>query len=313
MKDILRYVKVTAIKDKTVLMAGVNPPTGKHVPLEFETIEDSTVLRSLRYALTSRIFIKVLAGEKAGESDFEFQEEKPAKDREDSYFTIFSYCSKAGYNPLFLRRLDHHLVIMDYFTNPCKELGKSILNMTDKLGNVFYAKKQIEALNVEDRAFFPEIRYHVMNAIVSSKACTEGLAVILNEVYGIGYSKGNIDLATNRSDLLHKIAQINPKLGAGLKKYESWINRIADYRDFVIHKMMLLTPPQPVKTLGTIELIRCTVPSSPLTIGDSAGKGMRWVEAEEYCKNLTKHLEGLIEIVCVDLLQLIESGTYYPI
>jgi hypothetical protein len=313
MEVILRYTKVNAIKDKTVSMTGVNPPTGKHVEFVFESI-DAPVLESLRYALNSKIFIKVLAG-KRGEPDFEFQEERPSETREDSYFTLFSYTGKAGYNPQFLRELDHYLVTMDVWTRPFKELGRHLLNTTDKLGMVLYAKEQIAKLKKAERPSYIEIRYHMVNAIISCKGCLDALAAILNEVYGIGCRKGKIDLATTRSNLLHQIGKVNPKLVSSLKKYEKWINQVTEYRDFVVHKIMLVTPPigPTSDASGLTKPMEVQVPSRPLTLDYIEQKEIGWLDAEDYCQLLIERLRGLIEIVCVDLLRLMKSKTYFPI
>jgi len=314
MEVILRYVKVNAIKDRFVSIVGVNPPTGKHVEFLFERVADNLVLKSLKHALGSRIFIKVLAGEKKGEPAFRLQNEKASHIREDSYFTLFSYASKAGYNPEFMRGLDHYLVTMDDFTRPFKELGRYLLNATDKLGMVLYAKELIKKLKEAERPSYIEIRYHIVTAIVSCKGCLDALATILNEVYGIGYSKGKIDLATNRSDLLHQIGKINKKLGSLLKKHEKWINEITEYRDFVIHRIMLVTPPmRPTSDpSGLTQPIKVQVPSQPITIDHGTLKGIDWIEAEDFCQSLIESLQELIETVCVDLLQLIESKAYFP-
>lgn len=305
----LRYAKVNAIKGKTVSITGVNPPTGKHVEFVFERIDDP-ILRDLKYALDSKIFIMVLVGK----TKISFEEEKPAETRKDSYFTFFSYASKSDYNPKFLRELDHYLVTMEVWTRPFKEVGRYLLNATDKLGMVFYAKEQIAELRKSMRPYV-EVRYHTTNAIISSKACLDALATILNELYGIGYHKGKIDLATVRSDLLHQIGKVNPKLGSLLKKHEKWINDITEYRDSVIHKIMLVTPPIG-RTSDASELtepISVKVPSSPLPIDHGEQKGISWLDAEDYCQGLIEQLQRLIKIVCVDLLRLIRSKTYFPL
>ena len=313
MQEILRYVKVNRIEGNTVLMTGVNKPTGKHVQFVFERIEDPKVLKSLKYALNSKIFIKVLAGKK-GEPDFQFQNEKPPGTREDSYFTLFSYAGKVGYNPSCLRELDHYLVTMDEWTKPFKELGRYLLNITDKLGMVLYARDRIAELKKTERPQI-EIRYHVTNAIISSKACLEALATILNDVYGIGYTKGQIDLATTRSDLLHQVSRVDNKLGSMLKKYEKWINHLTVYRDFVVHKIMLTTPPVGPTSdpSGILKPVKVQVPSRPLSIDYVKLKRIDWVEAEDFCQFLIKRLMELIEIVCVNLLELIKSNTYFPL
>lgn len=307
----LRYAKVNDVRDRTVVITGVNPPTGKHITYVFETISDEKLLRSLIDARRSDMFLKVFVGEQ-GEPDFKFGNEEPPRDREDSYFTFFSYAKNCGYNPLFLRELDHYLVTMSTYGKPVKEIGRYLLNVTEKLGNVLYARDRITEMNYSKSYLFREIRYHITNAIIHSKACIDALATILNEVYGIGYKKGKIDLSTIRSDLLHKLQKY--PVGKRIKKYEKWINKVTVYRDFVIHKIMLVTPPigKVKKSPKPIQIVKCKVPTKPITIND-AEKRIQWIDAEDYCQELIDNLENLIEIVGSDLLSLIKSRTYFPI
>lgn len=160
---------------------------------------------------------------------------------------------------------------------------------------------------------FREIRYHVTNAIIHSKACLDALAAILNEVYGLGYRKGRIDLATTRSNLLNDLIKTCPKIGGRLKRNEKWINRITDYRDFVVHRIMLVTPPigQVSSSQSEIQIVKCKIPSKPYTIGDEE-KNILWIDAEDYCQGLVDELEKIVEIVCADLLDLIRSKTFFP-
>ena len=302
MEAMLRYAKVNAIRDTTVSVTGINPPTGKHITYVFESVNEP-MLSKLKLALEAKIFVKVLVGTKKGLLHFRFGNEEPSETRKDSYFTFFSYASKSGYNPKFLRELDHYLVTMDHHTRPIKELGRYLLNAIDKLGMVFYAKEQIAKLKSK-RAYI-EVRYHTTNAIISSKACLDALATILNEAYGIGYRKGKIDLATTRSDLLSQIGKVNRKLGSSLKKHQKWINRITEYRDFVIHRIMLVAAP-----VGTPPVVK--VPSRPSTIGRVDSRA-RDLDAEDYCRRLIEQMQRLIEMVCVDLLRLIKSKTYFPV
>jgi len=271
MKEMLRYVKVNDVRDKTVFLTGVNPPTGKHVTYVFEKISDKKLLRSLIRAKISGIFLIVFVGQK-GEPDFKFGTEKPPGDREDSYFTFFSYAKTGGYNPLFLRELDQYLVTMSTHGKPVKEIGKYLLNATEKLGNVFYARDRITEMNYSKSYLFREVRYHITNAIIHSKACIDAIATILNEVYGIGYNKGKIDLSTRRSDLLQKLQKY--PVGKKIKKYEKWINKITDYRDSVIHKIMLVTPPIGVikGSLKQTQIVKCKVPTKPITINGTEKK-----------------------------------------
>jgi hypothetical protein len=77
---------------------------------------------------------------------------------------------------------------------------------------------------------------------------------------------------------------------------------------------MLVTPPigQLRSLQPTTQIVKCKIPSKPLTIGD-AEENLNWVDAEDYCQGLTDELEKIVEIVCVNLLDLIRSKTYFPI
>src|SRR4030067_1962578 len=127
----LRYAKINAVEGKSVLVTGVNPQTGKHVNLEIENVSEPT-LSKLKYCLIARNFLKIFGGSGKGEPEFRFSEEDPPEKRDDSYFTLFSYASKAGYNPLFLKKLDRHLVPME--RKAITNVGKYLLNLIDKLG-----------------------------------------------------------------------------------------------------------------------------------------------------------------------------------
>jgi len=304
---------VNAIKGTTVFLTGVNTRTGKHIQFVIENgwwKRGKEAVKDLKHALSSGIFLKILVGK----HKVDFEPEKPPESREDSYFTFLSYAKESGYNPQFLRELDHYLVTMSSWTNPVRDLGIYLLNATDKLGMVFYARDQIVNLSKKPRPSRVQIRYHVVNSIVSCKGCLDALATIVNDVYGLGYRKGEIDLATIRSNLLHHIEKTNKKLWDLLKNHEKWINRITTYRDFVIHKIMLSTPPIGSQK-DVAKPIKVYVPSKPLSINtrEDEQRKVSWIDAGEFCKMMIEPLQNVMEIVCVDLLRLIESKTYFPV
>jgi hypothetical protein len=114
---------------------------------------------------------------------------------------------------------------MSDYRKPVKEIGKILLNVTEKLGNVYYAKEMTAQMNKSKSYNFREIRYHITNAIIHGKACLDALATILNEVYGLGYRKGQIDLSTTRSNLLNDLTKTCPKIGEKLKKRRSGLTK----------------------------------------------------------------------------------------
>lgn len=338
MPTVLRYAKVKEIDKTHVALIGVNPPTGKHVKIALE-IADSEALRRLDYACLSHLFkvnaegtgtvkartdgagnsiIQVQLDGKVGPR-IEFSEEKPPAEREDSYFTLLSYCCRKNYNPLLLRELDHKLVVMDDVSKPVKKIGTFLLNMTDKLGNLLYAGDQVDVIcksNAWNKTdpFYQEIRYHVVAAVSSCKSCFDALAAIVNETYGLGFSKGKLDLATRRSNLLNELGKVNTRLSSHLKGFEKWINEITDYRDFVEHRIMLIAPPvsnidNKTETLGPLI---CMVPKSPLTYGDVPSKPVILMSATDFCLSLVEKLEELILVIIEDLLHMIRSKKYIP-
>lgn len=309
---LLRYAKIEAIEGKTVTVVGVHPQTGKHAGLVIETVKDPT-LTKLRYCLASKIFVKVFVGDGKTEPNFRFSAEEPSSRREDSYFTLFSYASRVGFNPLFLRKLDHHLVTMG--EPPTKELGEHLLNVTDKLGMVFYARDQVVTLKKQRPVPYIEIRYHIVNAIISSKACLDALANILNDVYCMGRVGSKIDLASVRGDMVQRIKKMNRKLGEDLEKHQKWLDDITLYRDQVAHRILL--DAVPIAPLSKAPLVKIQIPKSShalaqLRVGDRSEKDKLWQESEDFFRLSLKELKYLIEIVCNDLLALIESKTYFP-
>jgi FKBP-type peptidyl-prolyl cis-trans isomerase 2 len=97
MAEMLRYAKVNSMEGEKVFLTGVNPLTGKHVTFIFERVDNVETLENLKHAFQNGLFIKFLVGK----DSMHIVEEKSPKDREDSYFTFFSYCKPYGYNPLF--------------------------------------------------------------------------------------------------------------------------------------------------------------------------------------------------------------------
>lgn len=302
MKVLLRFCKVTKIEKNTVAVTGVNLPTVKHVEMVFERIDDPT-LTQLRTAMLAGLFIRVLGTEKG----VHFSNEDPS----ESYFLAFSFARQAGYNPPFMKKLDDYLVTMESWRAPVTDLGVFVLNLMDKLGNVYYARDQILEENSKDIPSHPIVRYHVLNSVTSCKACFDALAGVLNEVYAIGHKKGKIDLASTRSDLIEDVKNMNKTLGRKLEQFQSWINRITEYRDKMQHRIMLLTP-----IVGKEEL-KCKVPFKPVFIGDPtmslfAAKKIPYQDAEDFCHELIDNITKLIEIIFVDLIQMLSSRTYMP-
>jgi hypothetical protein len=300
---------VIAIDGTTVTVRGVNPPTGKNISFEWPDIKNKEALPTFRAAMRSRTLYKVLMGNSS--EGIHLEQEELLHSAKDSYFTILTYCSKIGYNPLFLRELQEYTLIMDS-TTTLNSIGLHVLNAIEKLGNIFYAIDEVTRLN-QQKYLYREIRYHVFNAIVSCKASFDALATILNEVYSIGYTKGKIDLATSRSDLINKVSSINAILARKLRKYEGWINKITDYRDFVVHRIMIVTPPMSSRdpSAKNANKVRCKVPIRPLGLNDSDER-VTLIDAEDFCENLSITLQELIEIVCLDLLTQIRARRYFP-
>lgn len=297
-----------SVSGNTVNVIGVNPPTGKHITFELPGIKSIADIPIFVAAMHSGTFFKVLGSNI--DEDVHLEQEAPVPSATDSYFTLVTYCINAGYNPLFLRELQVHTLVMDSATT-LNRIGLHVLNAIEKLGNIFFAINAVTVLN-RQMYQYRQIRYHVFNTIVSCKACFDALASILNEVYSTGYTKGKIDLATNRSNLLTEISVINPVLGKKLKQYEGWINSTTEYRDFIIHRMMIITPPMGTNASDSkARRVRCTVPARPIGVNDS-DKGVDLIDAEDFCRNLSTKLIEVIEIVCQDLLQQIEAGRYFP-
>lgn len=201
---------------------------------------------------------------------------------------------------------------MESYKRPVKELGVFVLNLMDKLGNIYYARDQVSQENSKIRPSHIVVRYHIFNTIASCKACFDALAAILNEVYVLGHRRGKIDLASTRSDLIADVKNINSFLGTELEKYQSWINKITNYRDAMEHRIMLLTT-----IVGKPGLLKCRVPEIPISVADPKisyyeRKEISTTDAEDFCNELIGNVTKLIEIVCLDLISMLSSRTYIP-
>jgi 8-oxo-dGTP pyrophosphatase MutT (NUDIX family) len=62
MREMLRYARVNAIRNKAMAITGINPPTGKHITTTSERVDNSRVLNFLNRVYHTHSFVKFLAG-----------------------------------------------------------------------------------------------------------------------------------------------------------------------------------------------------------------------------------------------------------
>lgn len=302
---LLRFAKVSAIHQGNVEVTGLNPPTGKHVTIVFESVPEPH-FSHFKAALASRIFLKVKIPSPS--LHFDIEEEGAPSGRTDSYFSVMTYAAAAGYHPEFLRELDEYLVTMQNYMRPLTDVGIILLDVIDKLGSVCYCRDRLAEINRDIRPSHAVGRIYVVDAIAGCKGCLDGLALMLNEVYSLGYSRGDVDLSRGR--FVNSLRAVNARLASRLSEHLAWIRQITKYRDAVIHRVMLLTPVSSVKEIGQPEALAVQVPSQPVTIGSSQPSRINWTQAQIICQELIDKLEILIEIICSDLLDLLHSRSY---
>ena len=74
----------------------------------------------------------------------------------------------------------------------------------------------------------------MFNFIYDTKAFLDAIAVTINDAYKIGLRSGEIDLKLK--NFVDKVVKIKPSLGNALRKHQSWIKEVTQWRDALVHK-----------------------------------------------------------------------------
>jgi hypothetical protein len=121
----------------------------------------------------------------------------------------------------------------------CEKLGfvrvateeiRRIESKTELVGTVFWQDVECSA-----------VKYHLYNVIYNSKATTDSVSVFLNLLFGLGYSKGDIDLIRNRKQFrdiaIRKCSTSD--LATFWATHGKWFDDLLTLRDSLIHKQSI--------------------------------------------------------------------------
>lgn len=124
----------------------------------------------------------------------------------------------------------------------------SIIDISEKLGFLFFSWNQITDFEnhrdyFEDmpyqRMFSPLIKFHLYNFIYNAKAVLDSISVLLNDLYKLGFSGGDRDLARN-TKFRSKVFNKNRTIKRLYEINEDRFNTLLKYRDAVIHRKSIM-------------------------------------------------------------------------
>lgn len=122
-----------------------------------------------------------------------------------------------------------------------------IVDICEKLGFLWLAAEEIA--NIESKREFIDgsewhylecsrVKYHVYDCIFNAKAVSDSVSVLLNGLFGFGYSRGEIDFIKTRKFRRDLISR-SEKLGEFWSDYSTWFKNLALFRDAVIHRQSI--------------------------------------------------------------------------
>lgn len=116
-----------------------------------------------------------------------------------------------------------------------------VTNILNKYGFMNMAIDRIKEINgslpTTTHVF---IQYELNNFIIYTKSTLDAIAIVLNHVYQLGRSKGDIDLKWSRfsQELIHKSP--NSLIAARIISKKDWIEEVVTWRDEVNHRTFSL-------------------------------------------------------------------------
>jgi len=231
------------------------------------------------------------------------------------FFRTFSLLQATEYNPRWLQELETGLIARNDSTREVtlSEPASALLNLCDKLGNMEYAARQVRKLDGKGMLSHIFVRYHTFNGVVSCKGCLDARAEVLNWSYKLGLTRGAVDLDPRRGRVLGKLPR-NGELAKSLATFSQWIKDVTDCRDVMIHRQMWLLPtlvsqsrPPDVAwptSFASLKPVWLPDRSTRPQIHPSVMKG-----AEFFLEELISKTKQLAELICLDLLERLPSGT----
>jgi len=167
-----------------------------------------------------------------------------------SYLCGYSYAWRIGYKPEAFERLEKALVIVEQ--DPDSEFAKKlivrdralaeqIMDSYGKLGFLFLSRDYIRQVNGKHPLAHIYVSYHLYNFIYDCKAFLDAVAVMLNDFYLVGKTRGYIDFKHElfRGEIIEK----EPKIEKIIRKHEDWFVTVSNWRDKLIHRFSTTIAP----------------------------------------------------------------------
>ena len=119
-----------------------------------------------------------------------------------------------------------------------------IIDICEKLGFLWLAADEIEHLQSKCELidgtnwYYLEcgrVKYHLYNCIFNSKAVSDSVSVLLNDIFALGYVAGKIDFI-KESKFRRDLIQESDKLGHLWREHATWFGKLARFRDALIHR-----------------------------------------------------------------------------
>jgi len=163
---------------------------------------------------------------------------------EPSLLCGYSYTYwKVGYKPQAFEKLERVLIFTKkpnpesivVVVNPkYYDLVEQIIDSFGKLGFLFLSRDEINKVNGKIRGSHLYVYYHLYNFIYDCKAYLDAVAVMLNDFYKIGRTKGDIDF--QHGDFRDAVIRKAPKLKKIIKQNIKWFDEVVKWRTALIHK-----------------------------------------------------------------------------
>ena len=226
---------------------------------------------------------------------------------------VNSYLPEINFISNPIDALAEHL--LDDFDDEIKfknlELQDYINNVLIKLGHLEFAKKSIGDVNGVILNPGTNVTYHLAHFIYSTKAFLDSLAILVNYVFELGYEKGDIDFKKGR--FKKSLINENKNFEVTLQEYDSWISKVIEWRDSLIHQKISLIIPasdgkpdyDPFKHVVPVKM-----PIEPMSLNDFKSKitkiknkngGKFMQEIMPFCnawiENSTKLMEDIVEVI----------------
>lgn len=181
------------------------------------------------------------------------------------------------------------------------EFFENMRNVLVKYGFMQYSRDMLRT-TIQGKQI--ETSYYLINFISYTKAFLDGIAIVLNQFYGLNKSGGEIDL--KHGNLIKEIESKDSILGEYLKNNFSWIQDVVTRRDEVIHRKSPLhvyrnTP----KSDGHPKDLIVKMTVKPVTFFHTEENAINVEEQDiiEFCEKWLHKSEEMIETLSASLLR----------